>query len=223
MIPERLNEEGKRIGTWGQLNFARLKVIQKYAYNKILDAGCSTGEYVRWMLSQGYDAYGFDLLQSESWKGESIDRFSTGDLKKTHYKEEEFDTVISFEVLEHVDDVKKVLSEFKRIARYNIILSVPDAELYPVFEASGLTFHHWVDRTHQHFFSEKELQKILHEQGLEIQFLGRINPVYPEIMLCDNLRIPSGMAKIIQRILWCFPFRKKYYMTLIAVVAKQHL
>ncbi len=222
MTTEKLIEERNRIGTWGQLNPARLDVIRNYAFPKTLDAGCSTGEYVRWMLSQGYDAYGYDLLQSESWESEAMDRFSTGDLQKTHFKDEEFDTVISFEVLEHVDDVGKVLSELKRITRQNVILSVPDAELYPIFKDSGLTFHHWVDRTHQHFFSEKDLRRILHEHGFETQFLGRINPVCPEVMLCENLRIPSVVSKVLKRILWALPFRKKYFMTLIAVASKRH-
>jgi 2-polyprenyl-3-methyl-5-hydroxy-6-metoxy-1,4-benzoquinol methylase len=219
---ERLLEEEKRIGTWGKLNPARLEVIQKYALQKVLDAGCSTGEYVRWMLNQGYDAYGFDLLQSESWKGDLSDRFTAGDLHKTPYGDEEFDTVVSFEVLEHVEDFEKVLSELKRIAGHNLILSVPDTELYPVFEKSGLTFHHWVDRTHRHFFTEKELRKTLHDTKLEIQFLGRINPVHPEVMLGESLRIPSGLVKIFQKLMSLIPFRKKYCMTLIVVARKHH-
>ena len=68
-----------------------------------------------------------------------------------------------------------------------------------------------------------ENRRLLDEHGLEIQFLDRINPVRPELMLFENLRMPSGLAKILKRILWSTPFRKKYHMTLIAVARKSRL
>lgn len=221
MKEKRILEEKKRIGTWGILNPSRLELILKYAGKKILDAGCSSGVYVRYLLSRGYDTFGFDLLSSEGWEGELKERCKTGDLHNIPYEDEEFDTVTAFEVLEHVEDVDKALEELKRIVKQNIILSVPDSELHPVMKESGLTFFHWVDRTHIQFFTEESLRKKLEEHDLSLQFLGKINPVYPEFLFFESFRFPFGLVKFLAKVVRKIPSRKKYFMTLIAVVTKK--
>lgn len=220
MNTDILLEEKKRIGTWGYINQARLEIILRYAHNNILDAGCSSGAYVRYLLTKGYDAYGFDFLPSEEWEGPARNRFKSGDLHQTPYHDGEFDTVTAFEVLEHVLNVDTALNELKRIAQKNIILSVPDSELYPLFKEAGMTFFHWVDRTHIHFFTEESLRKKLEEHGLLIQFFERINPVYPEMIFFDTLRVPYSLKKSLIKLAKKLPFAKRYCMTLIAVADK---
>jgi len=221
MNKDTLLEEKERIGTWGDINLDRLEIILKYAHKDILDVGCSSGAYVRYLLTEGYDAYGFDILPSEEWEGPARNRFRNGDLHQTPYSDGEFDTITAFEVLEHVEDINRVLKELVRITRKNIILSVPDSELHPLFKQSGMTFYHWVDRTHLHFFTEESLNKKLTEHGLLIQFLGRINPVYPEMILFDSFRIPRALRNPLIRMARKLPFIKRYRMTLIAVARKR--
>ena len=220
MKTKRLIEEQKKIGTWGNLNPNRLDIILKYAGKKILDAGCSSGAYVRYLLRKEYNAYGFDLLLSKNWEGEYRNRFKSGDLCQTPYSDKEFDTVTAFEVLEHIKDIDTAFREIIRITRKNIIMSVPDSELYPLFKESGMTFHHWVDRTHLQFFTEKSLRKKLLEHGLFIQFLGRINDIYPEMIFIDTLRAPCTLKKILIKAARKLPIAKRYRMTLIAVASK---
>lgn len=218
---ERLGEEKKRIGTWGDLNPARLEIVLKHAGKKILDAGCSSGDYVRYFLSQDHDAFGFDILPSEKWEGKLKNRFKSGSLDKIPFPDEEFDTLTVFEVLEHVNNIDTAIEEIKRVTKKNIIISVPDSELYPVFKETGLAFHHWVDRTHIQFFTEESLKKKLEQHHLSIQYFGRINPISPEKLFFENLGVPPGAAKFFAKIHARLPFKKKYLMTLIAVVDKK--
>jgi len=218
---ERLAEEKARIGTWGLLNLSRLEIILKYAGQKILDAGCADGAYVRFLIKQGYDAFGLDLLPSKDWEGEFRERFISSDLNQIPYKDGTFDTVTAFEVLEHVENIDKVLRELVRVTRENIILSVPDSELYPKFRESGLTFHHWVDRTHVQFFTEESLKKKLADHRLFIHFLGKINPIYPEVLILESLRLPHSLTRFLKKLARKFPLFKREHMTLIAVANKK--
>jgi len=217
---DKVEEERDRIGTWGKLNPARLDIILKYAENKILDAGCSSGEYIRSLLAKGYDAYGFDICYSDQWEGEHINRFKIGNIYNIPYGDEEFDTVTAFEILEHVEDVDKAFSEIKRVVRKNVILSVPDCEIYPIFKESGLTFSHWIDRTHIQFFTEISLKRKLKEHGLSIRYFNRINPIYPDKIILKSIGLPFLLTNLITKTAAKWPLRKKYFMTLICVADK---
>jgi len=211
-----LADERKRVGTWGKLHPDRLRMIERFAGRKILDAGCSSGDYVRHLIKKGYDARGLDLLAHEEWEGEFKGRFRTGDVNRLPYGDGEFDTVTAFEVLEHAPDIDTVLEEFKRVSVKNILLSVPDCDLRPVFRDAGLAFHHWIDRTHVQFFTEASLRAKLAEHRLVLDRLERINPVSPELIVLDSLGLPAVISRPLARALGKVPFKKKHFMTLLA-------
>lgn len=216
---DKLKEEKERIGTWGYLNPERLSAVLKFAGRKVLDVGCSKGEYVKVLLNKGYDAYGFDILYHKEWK-ELEEKFKCGDIINMPYQDEEFDTLLLFEILEHLDDFEGALKEIKRVVKMNIIISVPDAEIYPFMGESGLTFHHWIDRTHINFFTEEGLKEKLTKHGFAIVFFKRINPVYPEIILFHefgfSLRFSKLLSRVISRI-----HKRKIFMTLLCVGEKK--
>jgi 2-polyprenyl-3-methyl-5-hydroxy-6-metoxy-1,4-benzoquinol methylase len=222
MSRDALQIEKNRIGTWGKINIPRLEMILKYAGQPLLDAGCSTGDYVKYLRKQGYQAFGLDLLTCPEWE-EHSEYFKTGDLSRMPFHEEEFDTVTAFEVLEHTREPHQILQEIHRIVRRRIILSVPDAKLYPVFREAGLAFNHWVDRTHVHFFNQESLTAVLHQNGFKVKHLHRINPVYPERMLFEDIGINPGLAGRLTRLMHLVLPKRKFYMTLLAVADKERI
>lgn len=121
---ERLREEKRKVGTWGYLNKSRLAAILKYAGKQVLDVGCSTGSCVRYLCELGYDAYGFDFLEDERWQNKHTSRFLVADASHLLFKNATFDTILCFEVLEHLENVDLALEEFHRVCRSNIIISV---------------------------------------------------------------------------------------------------
>ena len=50
------------IQKWGWLNSYRIEAIKKYSGCSVLDVGCASGIYIDYLLENGYDAYGVDLL-----------------------------------------------------------------------------------------------------------------------------------------------------------------
>jgi hypothetical protein len=100
---------------------------------------------------------------------------------------------------------------------------VPDAKLYPVFREAGLAFNHWVDRTHVHFFNQESLTAVLHQNGFKVKHLHRINPVYPERMLFEDIGINPGLAGRLTRLMHLVLPKRKFYMTLLAVADKERI
>jgi len=222
MNKQRIKEARNLFSSWGRLNQARQEVVLKYAGWKILDVGCATGEYVYWLRRKGYEAHGLDLLSSPEWEGPERQFLQVGDVLHLPYPDKSFETVLLFEVLEHLENPEKALAEAGRVARKNVIISVPDARVDPLFKEAGLIFFHWVDRSHVQFFTAESLEEMLKRSGFEIKLIKRINPVYPEIIFFDNCRLPPPLTKILLKVTRNLPFRKKHYMTLLVVAEKRN-
>jgi hypothetical protein len=72
-----------------------------------------------------------------------------------------FDTVLLFEVLEHVPDPTETLIEARRLARKNVLITVPHSGGIADLQASGLLFEHFADLDHKHFYTEDSLAQLL--------------------------------------------------------------
>lgn len=218
---ERVDEISRAREDYGwderQLNKERLQVALRYSGQHILEAGCSDGKYIRYFLRDGYDAFGFDLLMSAQWRD---GRFLVCDIGSLPFKHASFDTIICYECLEHVQEVDRALEECYRITRSNIIVSVPDCREIPVLKNSGLALHHWVDRTHCQFFTEESLVKALKRNGFDICYFTRINPVTLETAILDSYRLPLNLARKLGFLARKLGFRRRIYMTLLAVACK---
>lgn len=217
---KELAEERQRIGSWGQLVQARVDAVFAHAGERILDAGCSGGAYVCLLRERGYSAYGMDLL-SEEGKWNTM-WFLAGDSVNLPFKNESFDTVIAFEVLEHLKEVDSAIKEFYRVCKKNIIVSVPNCSQPRIFQESGLTYHHWRDRTHVQFFTEDTLKRVLFKNGFSVDLLQYINPVIPELLFLSSWRVPLKVAHFVSQIATKMPLRRTFHMTILAVASKNH-
>ena len=86
--------------------------------SNILDVGCATGEYCQKLNGLGFKCVGVDVnseyitkankngIEAYVMSGESLD-----------FPEDYFDTILLFEVLEHVNDPNGILKEVKRLAK----------------------------------------------------------------------------------------------------------
>ena len=214
----QLKSQRDQIGTWGRINKRRLKAILNYAGDTVLDAGCSNGKYVGMLRSKGYISYGIDLLDDPSW-GELQQKscFLLADVSRLPFRNKAFKTICAFEVLEHLTDVRKALREFHRVAEKNIILSVPNCTQPGIFQKSGVTFHHHIDKTHQQFFTKDELITMITQENFCVTHFEYINPIRPEALLLSAWRVPTKIASFIGQLANYLPLRQKYYMTMLVV------
>ncbi|MBA2361831.1 MAG: methyltransferase domain-containing protein, partial [Actinobacteria bacterium] len=105
---------------------------------RVLDAGCGIG-YGSTILAESGAAtvVGIDVAESvvEAARGrESAGvRFEVGNVQDLGFDDESFDVVVSFEVIEHLDDYTAALSEFARVLTPDGVLAVssPNRAVYP--------------------------------------------------------------------------------------------
>lgn len=203
---------------WGHLQHERWQAVMQYAGQSILDVGCANGVYVKRLLDEQREVFGVDLLYFPHWAA-LPNRIVMADAIRLPCAADSFDTVISFETLEHVPDYRAALAEYHRVTRGNIIVSVPNCETPPALRDAGLTYHHWIDRTHVHFFTLDSLNSSLEQAGFRIRHSARINHILPAVPFLCALGLPvrpaRGIARILRRI-----SLKQYPMTLLAVAEK---
>ena len=142
------------------VNTERLNAILENAGQSVLDVGCGNGAYVL-KLADRYNILGVDMQRFETWNA-MPHLFSVSDASELQFKDNSFDTVLSFETLEHLTEPKKALREYYRICRKNLILTVPNCDITSGMRQSLMAYYHWVDRTHVNFF---DMDTIIEEIG----------------------------------------------------------
>lgn len=216
---ENLKLQSESVNSWGRIVAERLRAVYQFAGCRILDIGCAGGAYVEELLAHGYDAFGSDIMMNSAWMQGSESRYTVADINNLPYVNHSFDTIIAFEILEHLENVEVALAELRRLAKKNIILSVPNCLDYGFFEASGLTFYHWTDKTHKQFFTRKSLCDLLERNNFCVNYLTYINPIRPETLLLSAWGFPPRISRSIGSIINKLSLRKSYYMTLLAILS----
>jgi SAM-dependent methyltransferase len=120
-------------------------------FGKVLDAGCGRGLYTRYVLPKAESLTAVDFAADNvstlrrrlaKWKNLTLLQGSITDLP---LEDRQFDLVMMCEVLEHIDDDRKALSEIARVikpgGRFIISVPVPPApEPDPNHVREGYTF-----------------------------------------------------------------------------------
>jgi len=101
-------------------------IVPEIRGKTFLDAGCGTGTMVQVLDKCGYDAVGVEYSDAgvEVCEKKGIEVYQ-GDIQNLQFKDDEFDTVLSQHVLEHVDDDLEALKEMCRVAKLKVISVVP--------------------------------------------------------------------------------------------------
>jgi len=141
---------------------ALIKFVLKRSGKKILDVGCATGNYCLQLTQKGFKCVGVDTNLKYIEKAISkgiiacvMNALSLG------FKDKSFDTVLLFEILEHVENPEKILKEVARIAKKNILITVPNNTQLKKLSLFGLTFEHLLDEDHIIFFTKQSLEELL--------------------------------------------------------------
>lgn len=205
--------------SWGHLAEDRWAAVTEYAGRSVLDMGCANGIYVEALARQGYSCLGADLLRYPQWSA-TPSRYMVVNAHHLPVPACSFDTIISFETLEHVPHPELALQEYHRVCRQNIILSVPNCEILPDLREANLAFYHWIDRTHLNFFTPETLTTLLSEQGFRVVEMKKIKPALAAFPMLRSLGLPRRIAFILSKLLLKIAVRK-YLMSVLVVAEKQ--
>ena len=133
-----------------------INFVARHAGRKILDLGCATGGYCNSLNNLGFKCTGVDINPEYVKKAHEngIEAY-TMEADNLEFPDNSFDTVLLFEILEHVDKPHKILKESKKVAKKNILITVPNCTQFFELKSAGLTYEHILERDHINFFTKK--------------------------------------------------------------------
>ena len=114
-------------------HWKRYELAAKYASGRVLDAACGCGYGSKILLGSADVVVGVDSsAQAIQWALEHFEGpvFTEGRIEEEPWTGK-FETVVSFETLEHIREPKEALQAFRRSCVGKLIASVPNEENYP--------------------------------------------------------------------------------------------
>lgn len=174
-----------------------IELCKQYCGKRVLDFGCATGNYMTALQKLGYSCVGVDVNPAyiEIAAKKNLDVYLVGD--KLPFPDKSFDSVVMFEVLEHLKNPFDVLKEVQRVARKNIIFTVPNCEGYNDLKKGGLTFEHFFDLDHKNYFTSDSLRNLLSKLFTNYE-IKHIDPIVPYLLMNKSIFrfIVHGLYKI---------------------------
>jgi 2-polyprenyl-3-methyl-5-hydroxy-6-metoxy-1,4-benzoquinol methylase len=148
----------------------RLDVIEKHVKKgRILDVGCATGFFLELAKKRGWEVYGTDLSKfaCNYAKKSGLKNIYCTELEKARFKDNMFDAVVIFDVIEHLPDPKKTLKEVRRILKHNGMVAITTPNIGS--SVAKILGKRWEEvrrvREHIYFFSTRTLSKMLETLG----------------------------------------------------------
>ena len=199
------------------LNPHRLDAVRRHVHDSFLDVGCGNGAYVRAVADRSRSA-GLDHAPFADWAA-LPGRFAVGDATHLPFPDRSFETVSCFETLEHLADPGQALRELRRVADRAVLLTVPNCEVTEGQRASGLIYHHWIDRTHLNFWSFDDFVGFVRSDDWVIEEACRINSIDLRPLL-EEAYSPAGLRAAVLRRLLSRCRRREYAMTTMVVLTR---
>ena len=192
-------EDARWRGSDQKTEFRHKEAVKFIENGTVLDVGCGDGLLLTLLKQKGIIAEGVDISPEGVAKC-----VAAGFVAKVHsvdgplpYQDRSFDTVVLLDVLEHVYDPAVVLREVARVARMQVIVSVPNFSSLP---ARLQTLHGEVPENnrphkgHVYWFNDAVLRGVVHDAGLAIETL-RMNTFSPFSTLGISPALwPNGLA-----------------------------
>ncbi len=146
----------------------------------ILDVGAGNCQYSEWIKSCIPDAQ-ITAIDHIAFTPRTDISFECQNLEHPlPYNNESFDTIIAFDILEHINNVDLLIKELYRVTKPGgiIIGSVPhdNDQFLPAY---NLTFYHRSDVTHKRYYLPETLTTALKKEGFsatQIWLEGGISP-----------------------------------------------
>ena len=127
----------------------------------MLEVGCGTGHFTRWLADQGLRAVGLDIspaMLAEATKRNGVS-YEVGSALALPFADRSFDVVAFITTLEFVADPQRALSEAVRVARCGLLLGVLNKHSLLALSRKICAKPPWNEAR---FFSPGELVRSLH-------------------------------------------------------------
>lgn len=141
--------------------------VEETGCTTLLDAGCGEGFVADFLSKRLPDlkVTGVDInseaieFAKEHFGDEAV--FRTGSVYKLPFSDNSFDTVLCSEVLEHLDDPNRAVSELKRVARDYVVITVPHEPYFQWLNNISQWLHLGPDCAHVNFWTSNTFQAFI--------------------------------------------------------------
>ena len=157
---------------------AFVRFASRHAGQRVLDLGCGYGAYSLALMKEGRACVGCDINLHYLKTAVSLGLPAVAAQGALPFADKSFDTVLLFEVIEHVPPLEAILKEAFRVARKNVLITVPNAEHLEVMKGNDVTYGHMLSSDHVHFFDPECLSELLRSFAGTVH-VERGDPIYP--------------------------------------------
>lgn len=147
---------------------------------RLLDVGCSSGEFLYAAKKRGFETYGVELnsLTANIAEANGLN-VKIGTLEDAHFENDIFDAVFLGDIIEHVPNPRALLIECERILKQGGVLIISTPNLDSFWAKATFKLYAWftipwsvLTPPHHLFqFSESNLKKLLKEFGFNTSVL----------------------------------------------------
>ncbi len=187
-----------------------VKYVLENSGQELLDLGCGLGGYARLMGDRGRKVVALDTNENYVAVARQLG------VDARHYDghriplpDNSVDTIFMIEVMEHVLHPETLLAELHRVARNNVIVTVPNCT--QTFK-SPIAFTHMLDVDHKNFFTMESLHALLSREFREVK-ITQVAPI--DRALAAEL-LPRWAFRCWRMLANLGVIRERYYFRLIA-------
>jgi 2-polyprenyl-3-methyl-5-hydroxy-6-metoxy-1,4-benzoquinol methylase len=143
-----------------QVDYSLIDLVQEHGGPRVLDLGCGLGGYSKVLAQRGFEVAALDVVPEYVERARELGvAAKLYDGKTLPLDDDSVDTVVLFEVIEHLEDPAELLRETRRVARRNVLLSTPNCT--QSFGEVPIEFSHMLDVDHRQFFTVASLSELL--------------------------------------------------------------
>ena len=146
-----------------------LSYLNKLPAGKILDVGCGLG-FLLSGLDKKFEKFGVEVSSLACESARNYGNIFNGTLENAKFKDNEFDIIVMYHVIEHIEKPEEIIKEINRILKPNgvFLIATPNFKCFCArrFKDNFRLLH---DKTHISLFSDKSLTKFLKDFGFKIE------------------------------------------------------
>lgn len=162
-----------RVGRLGLRMMRQARTLPGVAPGRVLDIGCSSGDYLARMRDLGWQAQGIELDAEAARHARETHSLEVvagrAEERLRDYADASFDLVTMWHVLEHLTDPSRVLAEVSRVLRPGGLLLLEVPNFASAWER--LLGRYWYTLEppfHLYHFSPATLRRLLRQAGLHV-------------------------------------------------------
>ncbi len=204
---------------WKKWNTAPIYAELAFKHQKgdILDIGCATCQIYEFLKEKSWKGkyYGIDVNKYEAYEYPDDVNLMIGNAMELEFPN--VDTVILYNILEHIKDPVALLKKTLKSSRNNVLIYVPqrNEELWK----NGTVEYHQLDKTHKHCgFSKEDVYNMVNLAGGKITIYKNIGEI--DATMGVNLWNSTIPRLIITRLFKRIFSSKSYYQEIWAEVVR---